>query len=327
MGGASDGINAMIIQPNGRIVVGGETDISTPGTRRFGLARYMGEPVQNSDFDRDGSTDLSVYRPSTGEWLISESRTGAFFGTRWGIATDEVVSADYDGDLKADFAVWRPGTIGRLYVLNSSDNSVRIEEFGQTGDDPSIVGDYDGDGLADPAVYRAGAAPGQQSYFYYRASFNNPTGDITYVPWGLNGDIAVRGDFSGDDRIDPTVFRPQTGAWYTVNINDGNATSVKFWGIATDKLVPADYTGDGKIDHAVYRNGVWYILRSDTGEAEYTPWGLSTDKAVPADYDGDGRADIAVYRDGVWYIAGTSGIRFETFGLSTDLPVPAAYMP
>lgn len=328
MNGPADGIHAMVIQPNGRIVAGGESDIGTPGTRRFALARFMGEPAENSDFDRDGLTDVSVYRPSTGEWHVFESRSGSLRGVRWGISSDELVPADYDGDLKADFAVWRPGPIGRLYVLNSSDSSVRVEEFGQTGDDPSVVGDYDGDGLADPAVYRPGSAPGQQSFFYYRASFNNPNRDITYIPWGIHGDTPVRGDFSGDTRIDPTVFRPQTGTWYTVNVNDANFVTVTTWGTGTDTLVPADYTGDGKTDHAVFRDGVWYIRRSDTGAADYVTWGLGTDKLVPADYDGDDRADVAVYRGGTWYIWGsTTGTRVFSFGLATDVPAPTAYLP
>lgn len=328
MGGPADGIHAMVIQPNGRIVVGGESDIGTPGTRRFALARYMGEGAANSDFDRDGSTDISIFRPSTGEWHIFGSLSSSVTGVRWGVAADELVPADYDGDLKVDVAVWRAGPTATLYVLNSSDNSVRIEQFGQIGDDPSVMGDYDGDGLADPAVYRPGASPGQQSYFYYRPSFNNAGGNTTFVPWGTNGDIAIRGDFSGDGRLDPTVFRPQNGTWFTVNVNDGNSTTVRTWGLATDTLVPADYTGDGKTDHAVFRNGVWYILRSDTGLAEYATWGLSTDKLVPADYDGDGRADIAVYRDGSWYIQqSTAGVRTIQFGLSTDVPTPTSYVP
>jgi hypothetical protein len=327
MGGPADSINAMVIQPNGRIVVGGESDIGTPGTRKFALGRYLSEPAENSDFDRDGSTDISIYRPSTGEWHVLGSRTGSILGARWGLPTDELVPGDYDGDMRTDFAVWRSGSVGHLYVLNSSNNSVRVEDFGQTGDDPSVTGDYDGDGVADPAVYRAGASAGQQSYFYYRASLNNSGGDITYVPWGLNGDIAARGDYTGDGRLDPTVFRPQNGTWYTVNVNDGNATKVATWGISTDRLVPADYTGDGKTDYAIVRDGVWYVLRSDTGAAEYTAWGLPTDKLVPADYDGDGDADIAVYRDGTWYILQNGTIRYVNFGLTTDLPTPSAYLP
>ncbi len=327
LGGNADAINAVTIQKNGRIVVAGESDVATPGTRKFALARYMGDPAENFDYDRDGWSDISLFRPSTGDWYVLGSSSGSVTGAHWGIAADELVAGDYDGDLKTDFAVWRSGAVGRLYVLNSSDNTATIEQFGQTGDDPSIIGDYDGDGRTDPAVYRPGATPGQQSVFYYRGSFNNPTGNVSFVPWGTNGDVAARGDYNGDGRLDPTVFRPASGTWYSLNLSN-NSSSTITWGLGTDKLVPADYTGDGKTDVAVYRNGVWYILESETGSPRYASWGLLTDVLVPADYDGDGMTDIAVFRDGTWYIRQSSGgDRIIGFGLSTDLPTPASYLP
>lgn len=326
LGGNSEIINSIAIQTNGRILAGGESDVGSPGIRKFALARYLGDTGENFDFDRDGNSDISVYRPSEGIWYVLGSASGAMSGVKWGISTDEIASADYDGDLKTDFAVWRSGSLAYLYILNSSNSTARIEQFGQTSDDPSIVGDYDGDGKADPAVYRNGAA-GQQSYFYYRGSLNNPGGNTTYVPWGTNGDVAARGDYNGDGRFDPTVFRPSNGVWYSLNLTSNTFTATQ-WGLSTDKLVPADYTGDGKTDYAVFRNGTWHILRSDTGAAQYAYWGLSTDTLVPADYDGDGRSDVAVYRNGTWHIRqSTAGDRTIAFGLSTDVPVPSAYLP
>ena len=327
LGGNADGIHAIAVQTNGRIVTAGESDFGSPGTRKFAIARYMGDTAENFDYDRDGAADISVYRPSEGNWYVLGSSAGSFYGVKWGIAADELAPADYDGDLKTDFAVWRAGPSAQLYVLNSFNNTVRIDQFGQTGDDPSVIADYDGDGKADPAVYRPGAAPGQQSYFYYRGSINNPTGNTTYVPWGTNGDVAVRGDYNGDGRFDPTVFRPANGLWFSLNlVNNANTTTQ--WGLSTDKLVPADYNGDGKTDLAVFRNGIWYILQSNTGLAQYAYWGLSTDKLVPSDYDGDGQADVAVYRDGTWYIQqSTGGNSTVSFGLPTDIPTPIAYMP
>ena len=58
----------------------------------------------------------------------------------WGQATDFFVPEDYDGDNKTDFAVWRPGPPGGAawYILNSIGSTVRAENFGQTGDDPTI---------------------------------------------------------------------------------------------------------------------------------------------------------------------------------------------
>jgi uncharacterized delta-60 repeat protein len=327
VGGNADAINAIAVQRNGRIIAAGESDVGSAGTRKFALARYIGDAAESFDYDRDGSADISLYRPSTGDWYVLGSANGSVTGVRWGIPTDELASADYDGDLKIDVAVWRAGAAGRFYILNSSDNTASVVDFGQTGDDPSIIGDYDGDGKADPAVYRPGATPGQQSVFYYRGSANNPTGIITFAPWGTNGDIAARGDYNGDGRLDPTVFRPLNATWYSLNLTNNTSTATN-WGLATDKLVPADYTGDGKTDYAVFRNGVWHILQSNTGLTQYATWGLSTDKLVPADYDGDGLADVAVYRDGVWYIQQSSGgDRFISFGLPTDMPTPASYLP
>jgi uncharacterized delta-60 repeat protein len=327
LGGNADSINAIAIQTNGRIVAGGESDVGSAGTRKFALARYMGDAAESFDYDRDGSADISLYRPSTGDWYVLGSSSGSVTGVRWGIATDELASADYDGDLKVDVAVWRAGAGGRFYILNSSDNTASVVDFGQTGDDPSIIGDYDGDGKADPAVYRPGVTPGQQSVFYYLGSLNNPSGNITFAPWGTNGDVAARGDYNGDGRLDPTVFRASSGTWYSLNLTNNTSTAIT-WGLSSDKLVPADYTGDGKTDHAVFRNGVWYIRESNSGLTQYANWGLATDKLVPADYDGDGRADVAVFRDGVWYIQQSSGgYRNIAFGLTTDMPTPASYLP
>jgi hypothetical protein len=46
-----------------------------------------------SDFDGDGKSDITIYRPSTGEWLLRQSTLGYTFGTgncyfQWGINGD-----------------------------------------------------------------------------------------------------------------------------------------------------------------------------------------------------------------------------------------------
>ena len=327
LGGSSEAMNAVAIQTNGRIIGGGESDVGSPGTRKFALARYSGDTGETSDFDRDGQSDISVFRPSEGTWYVLASSSGSISGAKWGLATDELAAADYDGDLKTDFAVWRSGAAASLWILNSFDSTVRLEQFGQTGDDPSVIADYDGDGKADPAVFRPGAVAGQQSYFYYRGSFNNASGNTSFVPWGSSGDIAARGDYNGDGRFDPTIFRPANGTWYSLNLNNNSSTATQ-WGISTDRLVPADYTGDGKTDLAVFRNGTWFILKSESGLVQYAYGGIPTDIPVPTDYDGDGRADVAVYRNGTWYIQqSTAGERTIPFGLSTDIPTPTSYLP
>src|SRR4029079_1388465 len=120
----------------------------------------------------------------------------------WGIATDFVAPGDYDNDNKTDIAVWREGPPGTAayYIFYTGTSTFAAFQFGQIGDNPDVHADYDGDGKTDIATYRD--APGQQSYFFYRGSLNNPNGTITYVPWGQNGDFPVPGDFDADGRGD-----------------------------------------------------------------------------------------------------------------------------
>jgi hypothetical protein len=57
------------------------------------------------DFNGDGSTDLAVYRPSTGTWYVRNQVT-----TLWGLPGDLPVPGDYNGDGTTDVAVYRPST-------------------------------------------------------------------------------------------------------------------------------------------------------------------------------------------------------------------------
>jgi hypothetical protein len=283
------------------------------------------------DYDADGRADLSVFRPSLADWFILRSTQG-FIATHWGISTDKPAPADYDGDFKTDLAVWRANGYGDpnysyFFILQSSNNTFRQEQFGSAGDLPAVGGDWDGDGRADAAVYRGGASAGAQSYFFYRPSAS-PGVNFHTVTWGISGDQPVRGDFDGDGRMDAAVFRPSNGVWYVLKSSDLQPI-FQFWGISSDRPVPADYDGDSRTDFAVFRpsGGVWYILNSGSGTPAYRQWGISTDTPVPADYNGDGKAETAVYRpsEQIWYApqCGVSEGVITKFGASGDVPLPA----
>ena len=322
------------LQTDGKIVAAGSETIVSPFNVNVAVARYSNSPgiasVNNpalriADFDGDGKSDASVFR--NGTWFINPSTApsltapNSFYGIQFGLSTDKLAPADYDGDGKTDVAVWRESE-ANFYILQSSNNSVRVENFGLAGD-VLTVGDYDGDGKADLSVYREGT----QSYFYYRGSLNNPNGNITFIPWGTTGDKSVRGDFDGDGKLDAAIYRGSNQTWYIHNSSNGQAVYTQF-GLPTDKRISGDFDGDGKTDITVFRNGVWYILQSSNNQIRYQNWGLDTDSIVAADYDGDGKTDFAVWRNGIYYVlnSGNSQISYQNFGSSGDKTVASAFV-
>jgi hypothetical protein len=296
-----------------------------------------------SDYNGDGKTDFAVVRNTGGgaggavTWFVNFNGTSTTYASDWGISTDDFIPADYDGDNKSDLAVWRSGAQAVFYILQSSDFTVRIDQFGQANDDASVVDDYDGDGKADVAVYREGANAGEQSVWYYRGSSNNAAGNITYVPWGQNGDFPSPGDYDGDNRADFVIQRNDGGGgarFWMLQTTAGSAT-VRF-GTPSDLVVPGDYDGDGKTDIAVVRgsSGVyeWFYRPSSTGVVSGAPFATfgdaKTDYIVQGDYDGDGKTDAAIWRPDTtsyfWVLGSTGGVFSVPFGGGTDLP-PASY--
>jgi hypothetical protein len=272
---------------------------------------------ERADFDGDGRTDISVFRPSEGNWYVNQSTAG-FGVVNWGVSTDLATPGDFDGDGKTDFAIFRPST-GYWWILRSSDLGYGAAPFGTSGDIP-VQGDYDGDGKTDLAVYR----PSNNGWY-----IANSTGGYTITGFGTAGDTPVRADYNGDGKTDIAIFRPSTGQWWISN--SGGGVSVVNLGVSTDKLVPADYDGDNKEDVAVYRpsTGQWFWIRSIDGTLASLTWGgNAADIPVPGNYDGDAYSDLAVYRNGTWHIYQTStGGIVVPYGLSTDTAIPTRYIP
>jgi Tol biopolymer transport system component len=134
-----------------------------------------------ADFDGDGRTDISVFRPSDGTWWVLQSGTNTAVARQFGASGDKIVPADYDGDGRTDIAVFRPSD-SNWYVLRSSDSAVSIVTWGLSTDKP-VPGDYDGDGRTDMAVFRDGV------WYILQSSNGTPTTST----WGLASDIPVAG--------------------------------------------------------------------------------------------------------------------------------------
>ena len=70
------------------------------------------------DYNGDGTTDVAVYRPSTGTWYVQDQGAVA-----WGHPGDIPVPGDYNGDGTTDIAVYRPST-GTWYRAEPVDGAV-----------------------------------------------------------------------------------------------------------------------------------------------------------------------------------------------------------
>ncbi|HUR96689.1 MAG TPA: VCBS repeat-containing protein, partial [Pyrinomonadaceae bacterium] len=220
-------------------------------------------------------------------------------------------------------------TSAAYYILNSNGFTARVEAFGQTGDDPTVVGDYNGDNKADLAVYRSGASAGQPSFWYYRTTANGP---VNVVRWGVNGDTPAPGDYDGNGSNDFCVQRDAGGgaAAFWLALNGPGTVSVTTFGFPTDVVVPGDYDGDGKTDLAVTRASggqmIWYWLASGNGTLQGGGFGLiASDLAAQGDYDGDGKTDQAVWRGttGTFWVrrSGTGALSTFQLGAPGDYPV------
>ena len=286
----------------------------------FTVSGVAGPPRSRADFDGDGKSDLSVYRPSEGNWYVNGSTAG-FSVVRWGLAADVLAPGDYDGDGKTDFAVFRAtaGPGPDFYIINSATSTISYAEWGTTGDVPTI-GDYDGDGKSDVGLFR----PSTGSWWILRS-----TGGTIITTFGFSTDLPIVADFEGDGKTDISIYRPTTGQWLG-GLSSGGSINIVFGGSPGDRPVPADYDGDSKDDFSIFRpsTGVWQIYQSNSGTVLNVPFGISTDIPVPGDYDGDGRDDQAIYRNGTWWLnRSTSGVATGAFGLASDTAVPSKYIP
>jgi len=288
--------------------------------------RRLTDFVQSAfaDFDGDGRSDYSTFRPSNNTWFIRRSSNNSFFGIPFGFVDDFKTPGDYDGDGRADISVFRPSN-GTFFVLRSSDGTVQSIQFGQNGDEP-VARDYNGDGRTDYAVVRR--VNGQLIWFILTS--NNFT--FTATQFGLATDVVAPGDYDGDGRFDLAVYRgggadrTRQATFFVQRSRDG-FLAVQF-GLGSDLVVPGDYDGDGRTDFAVVRAGVnytWFILTSSNFSFRAVQLGTKPFFTTQADYDGDGRTDISVWdpvNGRFSTLRSTDGVIVQVnFGQNGDFPI------
>jgi|GEM_PF-4618307 hypothetical protein len=204
-----------------------------------------------NDFDGDGKSDLAIYQPSVGKWVIRtlDARALAWF-IEWGYPGCMPVPADYDGDGKTDMGIYDEGRgVWFIRTLNPVRALLWNHKLGGPGFVP-VPGDYNGDGKADIGVYELATGNWTvRSLTDFSLIYSNAN-------WGFKG--PVRG-----------WERPIT---------------------STVLPMPFDYDRDGKMDRAVYYRGLsmtdtaWFILGSSGKWWYNTVWGSSGSLPAPGMY-------------------------------------------
>jgi hypothetical protein len=167
---------------------------------------------------------------------------------------------------------------------------------------------------------------------WYLRNSNSAGSSIGGFNYGSPGDLAVTGDWDGNDTTTIGVYRPATSTWFLRNSNSyGSSTGSFGFGSPGDIPVVGDWDGNGTTTIGVYRpsTGTWYLRNANsagtsTGGIKY---GDSTYTPVAGDWDGNGTSTIGLFKTSTatWYLRNTNTAATPTggfsFGSAGDKPV------
>ncbi|MBX3084813.1 MAG: DUF1906 domain-containing protein [Anaerolineae bacterium] len=186
------------------------------------------------DWNGDGIDTAGVYRPSTGQFFLTNSTFDPAllsYSFVLGSPGDQPIVGDWDGDGRDGVGVFRP-TNGLIYLKNNlttgfADFTMVLGSPGDVG----IAGDWNGDGKDSPGVYR----PSNQQFYLTNSICNCSVFADAQLGLGIAGDTPFVGDWDGDGKSGIGVYRQSNGLTYIKNaLTTGFADASFVFGSASD---------------------------------------------------------------------------------------------
>lgn len=173
------------------------------------LGQHGDFPVAG-DWDGDGITDIGIFRPVAGKFVLRLGEGSGFeivTVTFVGEPGDRPVAGDWDGDGFDTVGVYRTNPSGPPLFFLTNEHAdtpfAKVEQqvfIGEPGDLP-IAGDWDGDGIDTIGLYRTAS-----SVFFLVNDFE--VGIAAAFTFGAVGDFPLAGDWDGDGLDGVGVYRP-----------------------------------------------------------------------------------------------------------------------